>query len=56
MTLFSFGVNIRAGEWVMLPEDWWPECITATALVLRLHAAPADALSMNGTLLVAENG
>lgn len=55
VNLHSGTFNIRSGLFLWLP----PECIwkctnTQTLLVVRLMAAPADALSMSGTIYVHE--
>lgn len=55
-------VDLWAGGWnVRVPlREFWPEelCPTATqantTIVVRLVAAPADAISLSGTLFVAE--
>lgn len=53
--LFAYQFNIRAGlEFFWTPETA-PHCSQAqTTIVVRLMAAPADALTMAGTLYVEE--
>lgn len=55
INLHSGTFNIRSGLFLWLP----PECVwkctnTQTLVVVRLMAAPADALSMSGTVYVHE--
>lgn len=55
VTLHSESFNIRSG-WVYMPT---PECRPKasqgnTTIVVRLNAAPADSLSMSGTIYVEE--
>ncbi len=56
-TLHAETINIRAG-WLYVPT---PECPPAasqasTTIVVRLMAAPADSLTMSGTLIFEELG
>ncbi len=55
--LYSGGFNIRVGESVFLPEEYRFSC-TATqgVIVFRLMAAPADAITLSGTLWFSEAG
>jgi hypothetical protein len=48
--------NIRTGLEMFLPPEMRPQFVNGTLGVVRLHAAPADALSMSGTLFVEEEG
>jgi hypothetical protein len=49
--------NIRAGEKLWLPEGcWWEASQADTSIVVRLAAAPADSLTMSGTVYVREQG
>lgn len=57
VNLHSDAFNIRVGLQFWWPEDARPDCSVATAnnrLVVRLLAAPADAITMSGTLYVHE--
>lgn len=50
-------VNVQAGEKVWFPEGLEPQASQSdTSLTLRLAAAPADSLTMHGTLYVRELG
>lgn len=54
-TIWTGGHNIRVNDLVLLPEEVQPTASQAdTTIVVRLLAAPADAVSMSGTLLVEE--
>lgn len=57
-TAWSGGFNIRvAPSPFFLPEQLWVPCTQAQgSVVLRLTAAPADDLTMSGTLWLYENG
>lgn len=47
--------NVRVGESLWLPpEAVWKATQGNTTIVVRLNAAPADSLTMNGTLYVRE--
>lgn len=47
--------NIRAGEAIWWPPEARPSASQAnTTIVVRLNAAPADSLTMNGTLYIRE--
>jgi hypothetical protein len=49
--------NVRAGEKLWIPEDCeWSATQADTTLVVRLIGAPADSLTMSGTLYVRELG
>ena len=49
--------NVRAGEKLWLPEDCgWEVSQADTTLVVRLIGAPADSLTMSGTLYCREQG
>jgi|SRR6185312_2914350 len=54
VTLHDDGFNVRAG----LPLVWTPEtritCVGGGRLVIGLEAAPADSLTMNGTVYFEE--
>jgi hypothetical protein len=55
VSLFSHCFNIRAGLEHYFPPECRPGASTANVtIVVRLMAAPADALSMNGTLYFEE--
>jgi hypothetical protein len=55
--LHSGTFNIRVGEALWLPEgSEWGASQTDTTLVVRLMAAPADSLTMSGTIYVRECG
>lgn len=54
--LHASSFNVAVGEAIWLPEGaGWRCSSTQSRLVVRLETAPADALSMNGTLYVREN-
>jgi hypothetical protein len=53
--LLSYAFNIRAGLEMWFPPEAQPRVSQAqTTIVVRLMAAPADALTMSGTLIVEE--
>jgi hypothetical protein len=55
--LHSGTFNVRAGEQLWLPDGCeWSAGQGNTTLVVRLMAAPADSLTMSGTLYVRELG
>lgn len=54
--LAHFNFNIRAGLDVFLPEEFRPWAVNATALCVRLDAAPVDPLTMDGVAYVGELG
>lgn len=57
VTLLSDCFNVRAGYQVWFPPECTPEATqTNTTIVVRLMAAPADSLTMNGTLYFEEIG
>lgn len=57
ITLHTGEWNVRVGENLWLPQgSWWSASQTDTTLVIRLAAAPADSLTMSGTVYVAEFG
>lgn len=57
VNLHSDAFNIRTGLQLWLPEGAeWSASQADTTLVVRLMAAPADSLTMSGTLYVEEGG
>lgn len=57
VNLHSGTFNVRVGEQLWLPESCeWTASQADTTLVVRLMAAPADSLTMSGTLYVRELG
>lgn len=57
VNLHSDAFNIRAGLQLWFPPEFWVEATQGDVLiVVRLMAAPADSLSMSGTLYLAEAG
>lgn len=55
VNLHSGAFNIRVGERLFLPPElYWRVDQGQTLLVVRLMAAPADAVTMSGTLYVME--
>lgn len=54
VTVYSDCFNVRAGDKVMLPEELQPVVANATILTLELVVAPADSLTMNGTMFFKE--
>lgn len=56
-TMHADTFNIRAGEKLWVPEGcWWEASQADTSIIVRLAAAPADSLTMSGTLYVREQG
>lgn len=56
-TLHQDSFNVRAGLiWIPTPEMQHSASQADTTLVVRLDVAPADSLTMNGTLYVRELG
>lgn len=56
-TLHADTFHIASGEKLWLPEGCeWELSAADTSLVVRLAAAPADSLTMSGTLFVREQG
>jgi hypothetical protein len=57
VTLHSGGFNVRAGLAIWWPPEAYPEASQGdTTIVVRLLAAPADAITLSGTLYFRENG
>jgi hypothetical protein len=57
VNLHSAVFNIATGEALWLPEGCeWQASQADTTLVVRLMAAPADSLTMSGTMYVSELG
>lgn len=56
VTLYEDGFNVRAGHLFMFPEGCEPDAINGELLCLRLPTAPADSITLSGTLLVRELG
>ena len=57
LNLHSDVAHIASGEKLWLPEGCeWEASQADTTLVVRLMAAPTDALTMSGTLYVVEQG
>ncbi len=57
VTLHADTFHIASGEKLWLPEGCeWEASQADTTLVVRLAAAPADSLTMSGTLYVREQG
>lgn len=57
VTLAGYAFNIRLGERIWLPPEFWiPVTQVQTTLVIRLMAAPADDVTMSGTAWFAEMG
>lgn len=54
VTTYSDTFNVRSGDKVMLPEELQPVVANATIMSLELVVAPADALTMNGTVFFKE--
>lgn len=48
--------NVRSGLDLPLEPEFRFEAVNATLLVVRLNIAPADSLTMNGTVFVVEEG
>lgn len=56
-TLHADTFHVSAGEKLWLPEGCeWEASQADTSIVVRLAAAPADSLTMSGTLYVREQG
>lgn len=56
-TLHSDGFNVRVGEKAWWTPETMPEASQAdTTIVVRLLSAPADSITFDGTLYVAEFG
>jgi hypothetical protein len=56
-TLHADTFHVASGEKLWLPEGCeWEASQADTSIVVRLAAAPADALTMSGTLFVREQG
>jgi hypothetical protein len=54
-TLMNFGWNVRVPLREFWPEELWPGATQAnTTIVVRLVTAPADAVSVSGTLFLCE--
>jgi hypothetical protein len=57
VNVHSGGLNIAVGEQLWLPDgSEWGASQGDTTIVVRLMAAPADSLTMSGTLYVRELG
>jgi hypothetical protein len=57
VNLYSDAFNIRSGLQLWFPPECMPEVSQGdVTIVVRLMAAPADALSMSGTLFLLEGG
>lgn len=57
LNLHSDTFNVRAGLQLWLPDGCeWEASQADTTIVVRLMAAPADSLTMSGTLYVREQG
>lgn len=57
LNLHSDTFNVRTGLQLWLPEGCeWEATQGDTTIVIRLMAAPADALTMSGTLYIREQG
>lgn len=55
--LIALGWNVRVPLREFWPEEFMPGCSQAdTTIVIRLVTAPADAISVSGTLWVCEQG
>lgn len=54
VTVLSDAFNVRAGDKVMLPEELQPVVANALFITLELVVAPADSLTMNGTIFIKE--
>lgn len=55
--LWAGAINMQAGEYLWLPEGCeWGATQADTTLIVRLIAAPADSLTLSGTLVVREQG
>lgn len=57
VTIHSDAFNVRAGIGLWFPEGFEPDCGQGdTTIVVRLLTAPADSLTMQGTVYVREVG
>lgn len=57
VTIHNDAFNIRAGVGIWWPEGFEPDCGQGdTTIVVRLLTAPADSLTMQGTVYVREVG
>jgi hypothetical protein len=56
VTLFSNDFNVRVGEQIWLPDGAQITTSGTILLCLRLLAAPADSVSISGTIFVREQG
>jgi hypothetical protein len=56
VNLFSGNFNVRVGEQIWLPEGCGIVTSGTALLCLRLLAAPADSVSLTGTVFVREEG
>lgn len=54
--LWSYQFNIRTGLELWLPPEFQYEFVNGAGGVVRLAAAPADSISMMGSLLLIEEG
>lgn len=54
VTLWSDAINVQAPAGIWLPEEAAPVVRQGLFLVMRLDAAPADSLTLKGTLVVEE--
>jgi hypothetical protein len=55
VTLHYGGFNIRAGEQIIMPPEMQHQCSqTQGSIVLRLMAAPADSVTLSGTIVFEE--
>jgi hypothetical protein len=52
--ILAYQFNVRTGLELFLPPEFQPVCVQASALVVRLAAAPTDSLTMSGCLFVEE--
>lgn len=56
-TLWADTFHVASGEKLWLPEGCeWEASQADTSIVIRLAAAPADSLTMSGTVVVREQG
>lgn len=57
VTIHSDAFNVRAGIGLWFPEGHEPDCGQGdTTIVVRLLGAPADSLTMSGTVYIREAG
>lgn len=54
VTLFTSAWNVRAGYTMWFPEACQPEATQGNTTIVVRQTAPADAITMSGTLWVAE--